>query len=356
MAHKTKHKVKSQPTTADIYYDYNKLRSYNGLINFILTGRGNGKTFGAKLLGIKDWIKNGEEFVYVRRYYSEMEHTHQFFDDIINSPYFNEYEFRVVGTKGYIRLKDTEDEWNIICHFIPLSISQKYKSTAYPKVTKIFFDEFIIDKSNNRYLKNEVEVFLDLYETIARLRTNVKAFFLANNVSLVNPYFSYWKLNINPHKRFQTAQNGLIVVELYEKTAYNEQKKLTPFGRLIDGTSYGNYAIENESLRDNYSFIKPKRTGNLRFNCSFIVEGKEIGVWVDTTNNELNLYVDEVIDPTSKRRYTITDSDHSPNYTQLLLVRKDAQINLVRNLRLQSAVYFKNLEIQTLFEQVWKYI
>ena len=351
-----KKKITTQSTDAELYYNYNTIRSYNALMNFILTGRGNGKTFGAKLLGIKDYLKTGEQFVYVRRYFSEFEHVHQFFDDIVSSPYYNDYEFKVLGSKGFIRKKDSDEEWNVLCHFIPLSISQKYKSTAYPLVSKIFFDEFIIDKSNNRYLKNEVEIFLDLYETIARLRNNVRAFFLANNVSLVNPYFTYWNLKINPHKRFNTAQNGLIVVELYEKTVYNEQKKQTLFGQLISGTAYGNYSIENQSLRDNHTFIKSKRPSNLRFHCSFIIEGQELGLWLAEEANETYLYVDRVVEPTSKRRFTVSDKDHAPNYTQLLAIKKDRIMVFVKNMKLQSAIYYKDLEVQELFNQCWKYL
>ena len=39
-------------------------------------------------------------------------------------------------------------------------------------------DEFIVDKGCIRYLTNEVDVFLDLFETIARKRNNVKAYLL----------------------------------------------------------------------------------------------------------------------------------------------------------------------------------
>ena len=96
------------------FYNYNELRSHQGLFNFVLSNRGGGKTFGAKLMAIKDYIKTkaktgiGEQFVYVRRYDSEFDTKEQFFDDIVANGYFEEYEFIVKGYKGYIREKVKE--------------------------------------------------------------------------------------------------------------------------------------------------------------------------------------------------------------------------------------------------------
>ena len=141
------------------FYSYNELRSRQGLFNFILSNRGGGKTFGAKLIGIKDYLKKGQQWIYVRRYDSELDNRSQFFDDIANSEFYNDYEFKVHGYQGFIRPKEVDEktgeyvdsslntnEWEPMMYFIPLSVSLKFKSTAYPLVTKIFFDEFIIDK------------------------------------------------------------------------------------------------------------------------------------------------------------------------------------------------------------------
>ena len=62
--------------------------SYNGLFNFVLSPRGNGKSYGAKERVIKNFIKTkelygqGEQFIYVRRYKTELKKKHLFFDDI----------------------------------------------------------------------------------------------------------------------------------------------------------------------------------------------------------------------------------------------------------------------------------
>lgn len=347
------------------YYSYNTIRSHQALFNFILSNRGGGKTYGAKLMAIKDYIKSkkktgtGDQFVYVRRYDSEFDNKDQFFFDIIDNNEFPEYEFMVKGYKGFIREKVDEEEedpneWEIICFFVPLSISQRYKSTAYPNVTKIFFDEFIVDKNNIRYLKNEVDTFLNLFETVNRSRDNVDAFFLANNVSLVNPYFSYFKLYPNPNKRFTKSKDGLVVIEMFTDYEFMEAKKKTRFGRLIQGTAFGNFAIENQSLNDNTAFIMKRPSEKLRFMASFIIEGKEIGIW---ECDELALfYVDFKVDESSKERYTVTDQDHVPDLKSIKFLKITSAYIKIKMADNKNLVFFSSLETQSLFKNILKYI
>ena len=236
-----------------MYYNYNKIRSYNALFNFIISNRGGGKSYGAKEMVIKNFLKRGEQFVYVRRYKAEIKEIQKtLFSDIQEK--FPNTDFKIDGSTVYINNKPAG-------YLIPLSVSQKFKSSSYPLVTTIVFDEFIVDKGHIHYLTNEVEVFLDLFETIARSRNNVKAFFLANNVTIVNPYFVYFNCIPKNGERFTIAKNGQIVVEMFTDSTFIEMKKKTNFGQLIDGTRYGDYAIENKSLRDSDTFVvkeKPK--------------------------------------------------------------------------------------------------
>ena len=78
------------------YYNYDKALSYNALFNFILTTRGLGKTYGAKLKVIKKFLKTGEQFIYIRRYKDELSTIDTFFNDIIANNEFPEHEFKVV--------------------------------------------------------------------------------------------------------------------------------------------------------------------------------------------------------------------------------------------------------------------
>ena len=66
------------------FYNYDKIRSYNALMNIIMTNRGFGKTYGFKDIAIKNFLKNGKQFMYVRRYKTDIskEKIAMFFADI----------------------------------------------------------------------------------------------------------------------------------------------------------------------------------------------------------------------------------------------------------------------------------
>ena len=51
-----------------MWYDLSQLLSYNKILNFVIGQRGGGKSFNAKKWCVNDFIKNGKQFIWVRRY------------------------------------------------------------------------------------------------------------------------------------------------------------------------------------------------------------------------------------------------------------------------------------------------
>ena len=294
------------------WYNYDRAMSYNALFTFILTNRGLGKTYGAKKRVVKKFLKKGEQFIYLRRYKEELKTVSTFWDDISKDPEFEGVEFKVVHKQFYINGK-------VAGYAIPLSVSQNYKSTPYPDVTTIIFDEFIINTQNLRYLKNEVSTYLDFFETVARKRDNVRAIFLANNISFVNPYFQYFRCIPKPGNRFTLAKDGEVLVEVFKDDEFNEEKYQTKFGKLIKNTAYGNYAIENESLRDDSTFINKNKPKDSIFCFSIINNGIELGYWVSFKEDKF--YVCKDIQPNSTMRFSINKDEHDMNYTMITSLR-----------------------------------
>ena len=258
------------------WYSFDKINSYNAFFHFILTNRGFGKSYGAKQRCIDRFLKYGEQFVYVRRYKTELKKIGKYFDDIKER--YPDHEFKVVGKTFYIDGKEAG-------FAIPLSTSLTEKSTAYPRVCTIVFDEFIIDKGHIRYLDNEVDVMLELVFTIVRKRDNVRVYFLANNVSEVNPYFTYFNIKMPEGVKLKTFNEGTIVVEKNTDDVFISEMKGTKFGRLIKGTKYSDYAIENKSLRDSDTFIEKLPLKNCIPLSYIIYQGEKVQVWLDKKNN-----------------------------------------------------------------------
>lgn len=310
-----------------MWYDKQQLLSHNKIMNMVLSNRGGGKTFHCTRWGIDDFKKTKRQTVWVRRYDTELTGENgilkndKFFDAVRD--FYPDDELKIDGYTGLVN-------GEVAFYFIPLSTSRQQKSNNYPHVNKIIFDEFIIDKGRVTYLKSEVEVFLDLYETIARTRDNVRAVLLANSVTVVNPYFLFWNIKPDTSKRF-TVQ-GQVCVELFTDADFVNMKKKSRFGQLVEGTRYSDYAIENKWLLDSETFIEDK-TAKSEFMLGMKYNGIMYGFWVDYHAGKI--FVNRQYDPSSYSLYCLTKDDHEAN---LLLIK-----SLSDSKRVQRIVYaFRN--------------
>ena len=288
-----------------MWYDYQEVMTYNSMLNFIIGERGVGKSYGMKKYVIKKFIKKRRKFIYLRRYETELNKSikdDEFFKDIRKDELFKDYDFKIDGDKFYIHFNKKS---HVIGYAIPLSKAIIYKSVPFDDVDTIIFDEFLIDNSNYRYLKNEPEKLLDFMESVIRLRENVRVFCLGNAISLVNPYFDYFNLSLPFNKTIKTFKNGLILVNYIKNEAYRETKKKTKYGKLISGTKYEEYNINNKFILDNNNFIR-KRAKGCKYFITIKINKHKYGVWLDKNSN---MYVSNIID-NNYRILTFSTNDH----------------------------------------------
>ena len=286
-----------------LYYDPNPLLSYNRILNFLIGARGIGKSYGFKKFPINRFLKNDEQFIYVRRYKTELKKVGNYFDDIKQE--FPDEKFEVKGREFHINKK-------LAGWAIPLSTWQSEKSNAYPNVTTIIFDEFIREKDKSGYMPNEVNALLNLMDTVFRGRDNVRCICLSNAVTVVNPYFLYFNLVPDVKKRFNAYRD--ILIEIPDSTEFSDNRRKTRFGSLIDGTDYADMSLDNEFINDSSVFID-KRTKESKFQFVVVYNGMEIGLWYDKQLG--TFYMSYDTDPSSKRRYALTTDDLNEN-TQLM--------------------------------------
>ena len=308
----------------------------------VLSNRGGGKTFNMTRWCIDDFLKRKAQAVWVRRYQTEVDEVilnGKFFDAVRS--YYPSVELTINGNIGYINGEPA-------IHFIALSTSRQLKSNNYPFVNKIIFDEFIIDKGRVSYLKNEVEVFLDLYETVARTRDNVRAVLLANAITIVNPYFMFFNVKPNADKRFTVK--GQVCIELFTDSEFIDAKNRSRFGQLVKGTRYADYAINNEWLLDNDMFIESK-TPKAEFMLAMKYNGIFYGFWVDY--KEGLIYVNRQYDPSSYCLYCLQKDDHEDN---LLLIKSISDSKLVKRVLYAFRFGLLRFEDMTVKNQFYEFI
>lgn len=182
------------------YYDIRPLiKQYPDAFYYMVFGeRSNGKTFSSLVYAIENFFKKGEQFAYVRRFGEDVrvKNISTLFDGhiekgIIKKLSNGEYNgvtyasgkfFTVLtGEEGVIEKSQIP-----MCYTFDLNAVEHKKSTSYPKITTIIFDEFL---SRQGYLVNEFVLFMNTLSTIIRNRKNVKIIMLGNTVNKFCPYF-----------------------------------------------------------------------------------------------------------------------------------------------------------------------
>lgn len=320
----------------EIYWDISVPLSYNALFNFIIGNRGGGKSYGVKKHIISRFIKRKEQWVYVRRYKTEFvddgdNSLATFFDDIREE--FPGHELEVKGKKFFI-------DGECAGFAMALSTAKTKKSVPRPGVQTIFFDEFIIDKGVYHYLPDEVTNFLELYETIARMR-DVQVWFVANAITVTNPYFLYFHISLPYGKTIYCKNDKLI--ELVQKAEFIETKKKTRFARMIEGTDYARYAIENDFLRDNPVFIE-KKTGQCNYMFSIAFAGVTMGVWANWSKGLI--YISKDHDPDFPLTFALSKDDHTPNTMLISSLRQNRHFKwFIENFNLGN-VRFENMNLK----------
>lgn len=347
-----------------LHYDITELLSYPEFYKMTFGKRGPGKTFQATLKGVTKFLKKGQQFMYVRRYKTEHENIEQFFDNIITvnnkriaegkAPLFPpDTKFAVIGSKrkgcGKFLIND-----KVAGFWVTLSVSATYKSTPYPNVCMVVFDEFLIKKGTYHYLATEVTDFEDLLETVFRDRDGpeiVGAVMLSNLVSWYNPYFTAW--GITPfNTRFYRNKERSIVCEIWDSAEFNEMKYKTRRGQHLKGTRYGKYAIENEALVENSSFIeKLSKNAKPYFNIKY--NGCTYGIWIDT--NENKLYFSNKYDKYTRITFALTTSDHCLN-TYYIKNKKSCQLIYIQSYYEMGRLYATDSMSDSALQDILKFL
>lgn len=220
------------------YYDIAHLvKDYPDAYYYMAFGeRSNGKTYSALNYALERYFKHGEQFAYIRRFGEDVKRKNlqtlmsaHVENGVISALSGNTFS-SVNYTGGKFIACDYDEgtgkltsDKNPMGYAFDLNAMEHHKSTSYPRVTTIIFDEFL---SRQGYLTNEFVLFMNTLSTIIRDRMNVKIFLIGNTVNKYCPYFTEMGLNhIKDQKPGSTdvytyADSGLsVVVEYCDPTA-----------------------------------------------------------------------------------------------------------------------------------------
>lgn len=235
--------------------------------NFIVGGRGTGKTYGALL----DALDEKQRFIYMRRTDSILEATlnGQFnpMNPIVKdrnmllalSPinkYIRGWYSGVLNKDG--RITPANDTPLGVA--VGLSVMGNIRGWDALDYTEIIMDEFI-PEPHERPLKDEADAFFNGYETINRNRElqgkpPVTCFLLANSNDLTNDYFIKLhlidivdKMQQSEQHFFMDSSRGL-TISLLEDSPISKRKKQTALYKLTQGTTFSQMSLGNVFTKD----------------------------------------------------------------------------------------------------------
>ena len=221
------------------FYSLKRILERNAQYNMIIGERSNGKTYAVLQYAIEQYHANGGQLAIVRRMAEDFtgKRGTVMFDGLvangeverITGGKWTEVYYR--GSKWYLSTHDGDgnrvtDEQPFAYGF-SISAMEHDKSTAYPYIRTVMFDEFL---SRGLYLRDEFILFMNVLSTIIRHRTDVKIFMLGNTVNKYSPYFAEMGItHIKDMKPgdidvYRYGESGLTVAVEYTATTAKGKK------------------------------------------------------------------------------------------------------------------------------------
>ena len=242
--------------------------------NFIVGGRGIGKTFGA----LKYCLDNGLKFIYMRRTQAQV--------DLIKSDEFNplnalkstlgdgyDYSMKKIN-KNITGIYQTEYDDNhiaytsgpVLGYIMALSTVSNVRGFDASDVSVLIYDEFIGEK-HEKPIRAEGTAFLNAIETIARNReingfSPLKVICLSNSNDLACPIFIELKLVSTVEKMISKKQqyyyfpDRSLAIYCLRDAPISRRKAQTSLYKLTGSSDFGKMSLENEFTNDQKALIR----------------------------------------------------------------------------------------------------
>lgn len=257
------------------YVDIGYIASFGMSFNFVLGGRGTGKTYTT----LDYCMRNHLKFVFMRR-------TKEAFQDAVS---MNPVD-AIAANEGFYYTCHTLPGSKSVYGWYPAELDDKRElkdcgeafgiGGSLVKIGKtrgldahdckaIINDEFVKAPYETR-IKNEADAFFNAYETINRNRElegqkPVQAFLLSNSDDMVNDYFVELrlvdvvdKMQQSGHNFYIDSNKDLTIAILSDSPISKQKAEKTALYRLTNGTQFARMAVGNEFVNDTHGKLKSK--------------------------------------------------------------------------------------------------
>lgn len=181
------------------YYSIrDRLLKYNAQYYIAIGERSNGKTYSTLDYCLEEYCTKGHKLAIIRRYADDFrgKRGREMFSSLVKNDLVSKYtngkwdNIYYYSSCWYLCKWDDKLNKRIMdeepfAYAFGISTGEHDKSTSYPDICNILFDEFLA----RAYLPDEFILFMNVLSTIIRDRDNIKIFMLGNTVNMFSPYF-----------------------------------------------------------------------------------------------------------------------------------------------------------------------
>lgn len=241
-------------TLDNLHFNFSKIDGYGKAFNYVISAREAGKTVAWVRKVYKKFKFKKKTALVIRRHTVDI--TDAYIDSIlfVVRKFFDEnavFEYNKSCLKdGVVYVKMNGE---LFLGIVSLNVDvTRLKSLILPKIDTVIFDEFIVNpRYGEKYLKNEVEKFKEVYNTYRRECDGLlKVYFCGNPYSRYNPYFIETGVALDKVLPGTIFSGDNWVIESYRicEELYQKILKENPLYKIDD--AYTNYALKGESVND----------------------------------------------------------------------------------------------------------
>lgn len=344
------------------YYNLKRIKEVHAQYNMIIGERSNGKTYAVLDEIIQNYFKTGKQGAIVRRWQDDFKgkRAPSMFAPHIQGGLISKYSGgrwdRIDYRSGCWYPARYDDQTDTIvraddplCYAFSLSSMEHDKSTSYPRITTICFDEFL---TRGYYLVDEFVLFMNVVSTIVRQRTDVTIYMLGNTVSWTAPYFTEMGI-----KHIRDMKQGTIDVYEYGESGL---KVAVEYCKSIADSKKSNiyFAFDNPRLKmitsgvwelDIYPHLPTKYNHkDIRgmfficfegdtLQCDIVQVDKNAFIYVHRKTTPIKDYDNDVI-------YSLTN-DYRINHYQSLIRGRDRRSQTIAFLIKNNKIYYQDNEV-----------
>lgn len=343
------------------YYSLTKIKQVHAQYNMIIGERSNGKTYSVLDEILQNYFKDKQQGAIVRRWQDDFKgkRAPSMFAPLVADNLVYKYSKgqwdRIDYRSGCwypARYDDVTDTIvrgdDPIAYAFSLSSMEHDKSTSYPGITTICFDEFL---TRGYYLVDEFVLFMNVVSTIVRQRTNVTIYMLGNTVNWTCPYFTEMGI-----KHIRDMKQGSIDVYEYGESGL---KVAVEYCKSIADSKKSNvyFAFDNPRLQmitsgvwelDIYPHL-PVKYSNKEIKGIFFICFEGDVLQCEVVNHEGNgfIYIHRKTTPIKDYDHDVIftlNNDYRKNHYQSLIRPRDKRGQIIAFLFKQNKVYYQDNE------------